>query len=41
MEICYCSVYERCWSIAANFTRRALPVEVASCPAPDREMFAN
>jgi hypothetical protein len=40
LEICYCSVYGRCWSVT-GIARRTPPVEVASCPAPDEEMFVN
>lgn len=41
MEICYCSIYERCWTLQANFTRRSAPVEADSCPAPTSSIFEN
>jgi hypothetical protein len=40
LEICYCSVYSRCWSVT-GIARRTPPVAVAPCPAPDEEMFIN
>jgi hypothetical protein len=39
--ICYCSVYGRCWNIAASFTRRSVPEEVARCPTLDAAAFRN
>jgi hypothetical protein len=41
VEICYCSVYDRCWNIAAAFTGRSAPEEVARCPTAAAATFGN
>lgn len=41
VEICYCSIYDRCWTLDTRFTRRSTPVEAGSCPAPESTIFEN
>lgn len=39
IEICYCSVYDRCWKLETRFTQRVAPQEVRSCPRPGSDAF--
>lgn len=38
LEVCYCSVYDRCWITRLHDAGDA-PQEVAACPAPQPEPF--
>jgi len=44
IEICYCSIYDRCWSLLQDFSgpNFALPAQVASCePSEDEIIFLD
>jgi hypothetical protein len=43
MELCYCSVYDDCWIVAANFGVGLAPSPrpVSACPAASADMFVD
>jgi hypothetical protein len=43
MEVCYCSVYRECWTVAAQFAGKAasLPRAVPTCPPARADMFID
>jgi hypothetical protein len=43
VEICYCSVYDRCWTVAADFSDGdpRSPQEVAACPVLQAGKFRD
>jgi len=43
MQVCYCSVYDPCWTAETDSGDAPPPAprEVSACPAPGKDLFVD